>query len=442
MVKRIFDILLSLIGLSLLAPFFLAVSILIKLDSRGPVFFRQVRLGKDGRDFQILKFRTMMEVGHWTGPSVSSTNDPRVTSLGVILRRFKINEFPQLINVLKGDMSFVGPRPEIPEFVKLYSHEQRESILSVRPGIVGPSQIHMRNEEDLYAEGVDPKQYYVEHILPKKLKIDLNYVTERSFLKDIAYLVRGAVITITGAITRRHLFENAEQIALFVLDIVLCVFSYSLAYYLRVEGDFSATHKAIFLHTLLYVMIARMLALTYFGLYGTLIRYFSFDDAIKILKAASFSSVLIVLLTFFIGERPHPRSVFAIDWFILMGLLTGYRSSYRVLTDYASQGKKAPKKTILVYGAGNIGDLALRYLRLQDSGNVIGFIDDDPKKTRKRFQGVKVLGSRYDIEALVRLYHVDQIYIAMTDIDPEDLEGIKSLCEKANVSCETFALAN
>jgi lipopolysaccharide/colanic/teichoic acid biosynthesis glycosyltransferase len=441
MVKRIFDILLSLIGLSLLAPFFLAISILIKLDSRGPVFFRQARVGKDGKSFKIMKFRTMMEVGHWTGPPVSSTNDPRVTSLGAILRRFKTNEFPQLINVLKGDMSFVGPRPEVAEFVALYGAEEHK-ILTVRPGIVGPSQIRMRNEEELYAEDIDPKEYYINNILPKKLRIDLEYVNNRSFLKDVRYLVHGVVITITGAITRRHLFENAEQIALFVLDIVLCAFSYFLAYYLRVEGEFSATHKAILLHTLLYVLIARMLALTYFGLYGTLIRYFSFDDAIKILKATSFSSVLIVFLTFFIGERPHPRSVFAIDWFILMCLLTGYRSSYRVLTDYASQGKKAPEKTILVYGAGNIGDIALRYLRLQDSGNVIGFIDDDPKKTRKRVQGIKVLGNRYDIEALVRLYHVDQIYIAMTDIDPEDLEHIKSLCEKAGVEYEIFALAN
>jgi FlaA1/EpsC-like NDP-sugar epimerase len=125
-----------------------------------------------------------------------------------------------------------------------------------------------------------------------------------------------------------------------------------------------------------------------------------------------------------------------------VGLLTGYRSSYRVLTDHASQRKNASQKTILIYGAGNTGDLALRYLRMQGGGNVIGFIDDNPKKMRKRFQGVKVLGNRYDIEALVRLYHVDQIYFAMNEIDPEDLEHIKSLCEKAGVEYEIFALAN
>ena len=178
-----------------------------------------------------------MEAKHWTGPPLSPKNDPRVTDFGAILRRCKINELPQLINVLKGEMSFVGPRPEIPEIVRLYSREQGR-ILSVKPGIVGPSQIRMRNEEELYAVDADPKQYYFDYILPEKLKIDLEYVDSRSFLKDLEYLIQGALITITGAITRRHLFENAEQIALFVCDIFICGFSYFLAYFLRMEGEF------------------------------------------------------------------------------------------------------------------------------------------------------------------------------------------------------------
>jgi lipopolysaccharide/colanic/teichoic acid biosynthesis glycosyltransferase len=442
MVKRLFDIVLSLVGFIVLFPFFLAIAVLIKLDSKGPVFFRQVRIGKNGKPFQILKFRTMMTAEHWTGPPVSPTNDPRATSLGAVLRRFKINEFPQLMNVLKGDMSFVGPRPEIPEFVKLYGHEQREKILSVRPGIVGPSQIHMRNEEELYAQGVDPWQYYMNHILPKKLKIDSDYASSRSFLKDIGYLFGGVMITMTGVITKRHLFENAEQIALFVCDILVCAFSYFLAYYLRMEGRFPQIEKVILLHTIPYVIITRIVVLTYFGLYGTLIRYFSFDDAIKILKGATLSSILIVLLTFFMGERPHPRSVFVIDWFILVCLLGGYRLSFKALRDYLDRSKNESKKNILIYGAGNMGGLALRYLRMEGAGKVVAFLDDDLKKMRKSFQGVKVLGGRYDIEALVRLYHIDQILLAMNDIASEDLEHIKSLCEKADVSYEIFALAN
>jgi len=386
MLKRIFDIVLSLIGLILLCPFFLATAIFMKLDSKGPVFFRQIRIGKNGRPFPMLKFRTMMEAKHWTGPPLSPKNDPRVTDLGAILRRFKINELPQLIK--------------------------------------------------------DPKQYYLNHILHEKLKIDLEYVDSRSFLKDVGYLVRGALITITGAVARRHFFENAQQIALFFCDTFICAFSYFLAYFLRMEGELPPVEKTILLHTLPYVIIARMFTFTSFGLYGTLIRYMSFDEVIKLVKAVTFSSVLIIVLTFLIGERAHPRSVFAIDWFVLICLLGGYRLTVKSLKGNLNPNNNGPQKNILIYGAEGMGDLALRYLRMEGEGNVVAFIDDDPRKKRKRFQGVKVLGSRYDIESLVRLYHIDQVLIARRDMPSGDLEHIKSLCEKANVGCEIFALAN
>jgi lipopolysaccharide/colanic/teichoic acid biosynthesis glycosyltransferase len=441
MIKRCFDICLSLVGLIILCPFFLAIAILIKLDSRGPVFFRHIRIGKSSRPFQMLKFRTMMETKHWTGPTLAPKNDPRVTTFGSILRRFKINELPQLINVLKGDMSFVGPRPEVAEFVGLYGIEAKK-ILSVRPGIVGPSQIRMRNEEELYPQGIDPKKYYTKYILPKKLKIDLDYVNSQSFLRDLKYLVQGIMITITGAISRRHLFENAQQIAVFSCDTFICAFSYFLAFFLRMEGEFPPAIRVILLNTLPYVVTVRMFTFMYFGLYSSLIPYMSFDEVIKIVKAATFSSVLIILLTFLVGERGHPRSVFAIDWFVLISLLGGYRLIVKTLKGNLNRNNNGPQKNILIYGAEGMGDIALRYLRMEGGRHVVAFIDDDPRKMRKRFQGVKILGNRYDIESLVRLYHIEQVLIAMRDMPFEDLEHVKSLCEKADVPYEIFALAN
>lgn len=414
---------------------------MIKLDSKGPVFYRQVRVGKDQKPFQMFKFRTMVEARHWTGPPLSPKNDPRVTDLGAILRRFKINELPQVVNVLKGDMSFVGPRPEVPEFVKFYSNEQKK-ILSVRPGIVGPSQIRMRNEEELYAEDVDPQEYYVNHILPRKLEIDLEYLKNQTFLRDFGYLLWGIWITVSGAITRRHIFENAEQIALFICDSFVCTFSYFLAYFLRMEGELPSVEQTILLHTLPYLIIARMCVFTYFGLYSTLVRYISFDDLIKVIKGATLSSILIILLTFFIGERSHPRSVFAIDWFILVCLLGGYRLSFKTVADHLKREKQGAEKNILIYGVGHMGDIALHYLKSQSIGKVIAFVDDDPKKIRKSFQGVKVLGNRHDIEAIVRLYNIDQIVIATPYSGSDDLEQIKSLCERASVDYEIFTLAN
>jgi len=338
-------------------------------------------------------------------------------------------------------MSFVGPRPEVPEFVKLYTPEQKR-ILSVRPGIVGPSQIDMRNEEDLYAEGVDPKEYYINHILPEKLKIDLEYIDGVSLKKDVLYIFEGIGVTVTGAITRRHIFDNAEQISLFICDSFICGGSYFLAYFLRMEGHLPPSQWAVILKTMPYVITARMFAFAYFGLYGTLIRYVSFAEIIKVVKGTALSSVLIILVTFFIGERSHPRSVFAIDWFILVFFMSGYRLSAKAFKSRLGQRSDGPKSNILIYGAEAMGDLALRYLKMQGNGNVVAFIDDDPKKMRKRFQGVKILGGRHDIEALVRLYRIDRVLIAAQNLGPQDLEHIKSLCKKANVEYEVFALAN
>jgi FlaA1/EpsC-like NDP-sugar epimerase len=300
----------------------------------------------------------------------------------------------------------------------------------------------MRNEEELYAEGVDPKEHYINHILPKKLRIDLEYIDNVSVLKDMLYILQGIRITVTGAITRRHIFENAEQIALFLCDTFICAFSYSLAYFLRMEGELPPIQRAVILKTMPYVIIARMFAFAYFGLYGTMIRYVSFAEIIKVVKGTTLSSIFIILLTFLIGERSHPRSVFAIDWFILLFFMVGYRFSWKALGPRGSLSKNQSQQNILIYGAEDMGNIALRYFRMQGNGNVVAFVDDDPKKVRKRFWGVKVLGNRYDIESLVKLYQIDQIVIARRDMASEDLEHIKSLCEKAKVHCEVFALAN
>src|SRR4030095_12618259 len=172
MLKRAVDLVIATLGLVLLLPLLLLVAALIKIDSHGPVFFRQARVGLNGRSFRIFKFRSMVSGAHKMGSRLTTKRDPRVTRIGQILRWFKIDELPQLINVLIGDMSLIGPRPEDPHFVAFYTAEQR-AVLSVRPGIVGPSQILGRDELDSYPEGLkDTEGYYIEHILPDKLSRD------------------------------------------------------------------------------------------------------------------------------------------------------------------------------------------------------------------------------------------------------------------------------
>ena len=182
--KRLFDIVASGFGLLLLSPLFLLVAIWIKLDSPGPVFYRQVRVGRYNRDFRIFKFRSM-RVGADKGSLVTiGGRDPRVTRSGYFIRKFKIDELPQLINVFIGDMSLVGPRPEVRHYVDYWTKEQLR-VLDVRPGITDPASIKFRNENELLEKAEDPEKYYIEVIMQEKLRLYLEYVENHSFWYDI-----------------------------------------------------------------------------------------------------------------------------------------------------------------------------------------------------------------------------------------------------------------
>lgn len=194
--KRAFDLLLSAAGLVALAPLFLVLSIWIKLDSPGPVFYRQVRVGRYNKDFRIFKFRSM-KVGSDKGSLVTiGGHDPRITRSGYFIRKFKLDEFPQLINVLLGDMSLVGPRPEVRHYVDLWTPEQKH-VLDVRPGITDPASIRYRNENELLEKVDDPESYYIDTIMPDKIKLYLEYVSNHSFGKDIMIILKTFWIVIT-----------------------------------------------------------------------------------------------------------------------------------------------------------------------------------------------------------------------------------------------------
>ena len=182
--KRIFDIVASGIGLILLSPLFVILAIWIKCDSIGPVFYKQVRVGRNNMDFQLFKFRSMRVGSDKKGLITVGGHDPRITRSGYYIRKYKLDEFPQLINVFKGDMSLVGPRPEVRKYVDMYTEEQMH-VLDVRPGITDLASIRYRNENELLERVNDPDKYYVEVIMPDKLRINLEYVARHSFTFDI-----------------------------------------------------------------------------------------------------------------------------------------------------------------------------------------------------------------------------------------------------------------
>jgi len=187
--KRVLDIVVAGPALLLLAPLFSIVAIVTKLTSPGPVFFCQRRVGKDEKTFVIVKFRSMVSSPGQRGAQITASNDPRITPWGAFLRRHKIDELPQLWNVLKGDMSLVGPRPELEFYTKLYTPLQKQ-VLKVRPGITDPGSLHYRREEKLLATSSDPHSFYVEQILPKKLALNLQYIEACTFLQDLVLITR------------------------------------------------------------------------------------------------------------------------------------------------------------------------------------------------------------------------------------------------------------
>lgn len=182
--KRIFDLAASSLGLLVCSPLFLVLAVWIKMDSRGPVFYRQIRVGRNGRDFGIFKFRSMRVGSDQKGLITIGGRDPRVTRAGYYIRKYKLDELPQLINVFLGDMSLVGPRPEVRKYVDLYTPQQLH-VLDVRPGITDLASIRYRNENELLEQARDPDKFYVEVVMQDKLRINLEYVARHSFWFDL-----------------------------------------------------------------------------------------------------------------------------------------------------------------------------------------------------------------------------------------------------------------
>ncbi|MCH2199525.1 MAG: sugar transferase [Flavobacteriales bacterium] len=187
--KRLFDMLASAIAIIVLLPLFIIIATWIFIDDGTPIFFRQRRVGKDQREFRIYKFRSMYKDTESSGQLTIGGKDPRVTKSGYFIRKYKIDEFPQLLNVLAGDMSIVGPRPEVPKYVKYYSEEQLE-VLSVRPGMTDPASIEFINEDEVLGKSEDPEKTYIEEILPQKLTLQLGYVKKSGLVYDIKLIMQ------------------------------------------------------------------------------------------------------------------------------------------------------------------------------------------------------------------------------------------------------------
>lgn len=451
--KRVLDVTVAALGLVILAPFFAFLATLIKRDSPGPVFYRGSRVGKGGKVFQILKFRTMREEpASYEGPSITGRNDARITPLGGWLRDTKLNELPQLWNVLVGEMSLVGPRPEVPEIAKTWPESLQHEILSVRPGITSPASVLYRDEEKRLKSNrvVDE---YMENILPDKLRLDQLYVRHHNFLTDLDTLFWTFVIMIPRLgdrqISEGWLFGGPvsrfarRYLNWFVIDFLVALLSIGLVGVLwRLSGPLDiGLGRAVNMAVILAFL---------FGAFNTLLGLKSVswahpaaEDVLRLLGSCILVTLVVIGLemTFQPDAFLPVRFMFAAGLAVLFGFVA-VRYRLRLITGLASRwitlrnsSFGAPER-VLVVGAGEGSEFAAWLLQRRDFKRIytiVGLVDDDPAKQGMRYDGIKVLGSTADIPDLVRRYDVGVIFHTIARISPEDNQRILNTCQKTGL---------
>ena len=446
--KRAVDIGGAFIGLALLLPIFAVVALLIRRHSSGPIFYRATRIGKDGKKFAMLKFRTMEQ---WHDPrqlaKVTAEDDPRVTPFGRRLRNSKINELPQLWNVLKGEMSFVGPRPEDPDIAAKWPEAVRREILSVKPGITSPASVLYRNEEGLLSHQ-NLMQTYLKSVLPSKLRLDQLYVRRHSFWLDLDVLLWTALIVLPGIHTalpeeeglflgpltrlgRRYVSWFAIDafitfLAMGVTGVVwrwFVVLNVGWGQALLIAGGFA----------LLFSLVGWLLGMNRIAWSHALS-----SDVWLILLSASVAGAAAVVFNQILWTQPMlpPGMVVSASASALVGFV-GVRYRTRLLSGAVSRwlavssGQAAMRERVLIIGGGSTGQFVAWLLGNGPNASafqVVGFIDDDLYKQGMRFRGLNVLGRRTDICRLVEKYDVGILIFAIHNISAQDRHALLDFC--------------
>lgn len=449
--RRLLDITLSVTGMILLAPLFLFISIAVKRSSSGPVFYWGKRVGKNGRVFKILKFRTMYERQEsYSGPKVTAENDPRITPLGRILRQTKINELPQLWNVLIGDMSLVGPRPEDPDIANEWPEAVRNEIFSVRPGVTSPASVVYRNEEDLL-QSSSLMDTYLWDILPSKIRLDQIYVRNRSFLTDLDVIFW----TVVALIPRLKTFTVPEYM-LYWGPFARFTHHYLGWFFVDFLISFGAVATAGIIRRIttpldLGIEVAVVISLAIALLFSTInalagLNRITWSQA-RPLEAASLAfSTTIVTILVLVGNFVFFSRVgrFPISIILFSGILSYFgfvivRYRSRLLTGLArywvrmrGQAMTPLGERVLIVGAGEVARFAVWLLtneNLAQAFTMVGMVDDNPRKIGRKVDGYRVISNTDAIPEVVKKYDIGLILFAIADIDPADQERILSVCQ-------------
>lgn len=452
--KRLFDIIVSVMGLIVLWPVFAIVALYIKRTCPGPVFYRGTRSGQNGRNFKILKFSTMLDRPDCEdSPRITAKDDPRITPVGRWLRDTKINEIPQLWNVLKGEMSLVGPRPEDPEIVATWTEEERQTILSIRPGITSPASIFFRDEERLL-ETESVMEKYLSNIVPSKLRLDQIYAKDHTFLGDLDIIFLTAIALLPG-VRDRSIPENlliwgplvrifTRHVNLFLIDVPIALAAVGISGFIwRAAGPLNIGWGPAILLALLIAFL--------FGFINALLgmNRISWSSARAMDALGLAVSDAVTMLILFTFDRIADQSSrlkldlpigmwITISFLAFAGfLVVRYRT--RLVTGLATRWLQLRGTSthvgerVLIVGAGQMAQLAAGFFRQGETGemlNIIGMVDDDPKKIGLRFDGNKVIGSTEDIPQLVERWNIGVILFAIGNIPLEKRSGILNRCRQ------------
>ncbi len=452
LLKRLFDLTASLAGLLVLGPFFLLIGQLIKRESPGPIFFRGPRVGRNGEVFYIWKFRTMYERPEsYRGPSITASGDNRITPLGHWLRLTKINELPQLFNVLAGEMSLVGPRPEVPEIAEGWPADAKREVLSVRPGITSPASIIYRDEEAMLIGG-NTMDEYLRKILPDKLRLDQLYVRNHTFLSDLDVILMTLIVllpTVRNApIPEARLYVGplvhfARRIGnWFVIDSLLAFGA------IATSGIIWRTGGPLELGVDVALAVGLIMALTFslsnyiLGLHRVSWRHAPPALAIDLAFSGGIATLAQVLINqFWVGEVRLPLGMLIVSGLFTFIGFTAARYRERLLLGLASRWVYHRNRfnpigeRVLIVGAGEYGQMAAWLMQKSAFASayvILGMVDDDMYKHGMLIDGYPVLGGSRELSRIVKEKDVGLILFAISNINPRERERILAQCRKTS----------
>ncbi len=461
MLKRTIDILIAFLALLLISPLFALAAVFIKLDSPGPVFFRQERVGQFGRTFRIFKFRTMTVAPAGVDMQLTVAGDARITRVGYWLRRSKFDELPQLLDVLRGTMSLVGPRPEVPRYVEHYPAAWRERLLSVRPGVTDFASVHYRNENDLLAQTDDPEREYLRVILPSKLRYSLHYVENQSLANDFQVIGLTLKVIIAPALSsarnamritdanfwssveqRMSALRRANRVYATISDSILVLACWQVTYLFRLGFERWQPERPWYDgYVSIGVVITYILCTTLTGVPRALWRFFGFDDFRRLTLGCLLAGVVSACWVRMAQLSGVPRAVLVLHPLFCILVLALARMGWRLLWEHARSKAGAQEgfeqRRAIVLGAGELARRLITSIQGHEGWTVLAMLDDDPAKQGLRIAGVSVQGRVADLALPHVLAGATHVVLANESLAPEERKEMVNLARRTGLTLMT-----